>query len=85
MKRSPKPRHDFSQITVEIQVNRGGTHILWSVQSRDLSVQAKGFAASRLEAMQKATLMVESVARTADFTASGNVVLMSGLGGDDSA
>ena len=73
-----KPRklkkHEFSDLTIRIEANHDGSCILWSIKSRDLSVQAKGQSRSRIEAMQRAALVVEGVANAAAWFASDKIV-----------
>lgn len=67
-------KHEFSDLTIRIEANHDGSLILWSVKSRDLSVQAKGQSGSRIEAMQRAALVVEGVANAAAYHASDKIV-----------
>jgi hypothetical protein len=67
-----KKIHQFPVVDVRIEVNTQGNQVLWSV--RVGATRCQGFAKSRLEAMQKATLAVETVANIAKHSTADNIV-----------
>jgi hypothetical protein len=73
MRQPVKKIHQFPAVEVRIDVNAQGNQVLWSVRV-GYATRCQGFATSRLEAMQKATLAVETVANIAKHSTADNIV-----------
>lgn len=71
---APNSITDFPAVTVRIEPNYNGSAVLFSVRCDD-GTQTKGFARTRLEAMQKAVAFIEATVKASAASARPELVV----------